>query len=55
MSENSLGISKENIKNIYDDATKEKQLFLFIDLDNPEFKYRKGLDSIYSVPTQGVS
>ncbi len=46
----SLGIEKEQLKKIYDDATASKQDFLLIDLEgNKDERFRKNFDSVYEV------
>ena len=46
----SLGIDKKQLKEIYDDATANKQDFLLIDLEgNKNERFRKGLDSVYEI------
>jgi hypothetical protein len=46
----SLGIDKKQLKNIYDDATENKQSFLLIDLEgNKDSKFRKNWDEIYEI------
>jgi 5,10-methylene-tetrahydrofolate dehydrogenase/methenyl tetrahydrofolate cyclohydrolase len=49
MSEFSMNISKEQIKKIYEDATKDKFSFLFIDVDHPEYRFRRNLDFVYDI------
>jgi ABC-type dipeptide/oligopeptide/nickel transport system ATPase component len=50
MREASLGIDKKQLKNIYEDATKDKMSFLLIDLEGPKDQtFRCGLDQIYQV------
>jgi len=49
MSEFSMNISKGQIKKIYEDATKEKHSFLFIDVDHPEYRFRRNLNFIYDI------
>lgn len=44
----SLGIEKQQLKKIYDDATQSKQDFLLIDLEgDKDERFRKNLDEIY--------
>ena len=46
----SLGIDKNQLKKIYDDATKSKQDFLMIDLEgDKDDRFRKNFDEIYEV------
>ena len=46
----SLGIDKEQLKKIYDDATASKQDFLLIDLEgNKDERFRKNFDSVYEI------
>jgi ABC-type dipeptide/oligopeptide/nickel transport system ATPase component len=49
MSEFSMNISKEQIKKIYEDATKVKYNFLLIDIDHPEYRFRRNLDFVYDI------
>jgi ABC-type dipeptide/oligopeptide/nickel transport system ATPase component len=50
MRECSLGIDKKQLKEIYEDATKDKQTFLLLDLEGPKDQtFRCGLDQIYDV------
>jgi ABC-type dipeptide/oligopeptide/nickel transport system ATPase component len=50
MRECSLGIDKKHLKEIYEDATKDKQTFLLLDLEGPKDQtFRCGLDQIYDV------
>jgi len=46
----SLGIERNQLKQIYDDATANKEDFLLIDLEgNKEERFRKNLDSCYEI------
>lgn len=46
----SLGIEREQLKEIYDDATGNKEDFLLIDLEgNKDERFRKNLDQIYEI------
>jgi DNA polymerase III delta prime subunit len=46
----SLGIDKKQLKSIYDDATKNKQSFLLIDLEgDKEHRFRCDFDSYYEI------
>jgi Cdc6-like AAA superfamily ATPase len=46
----SLGIDKEQLKDIYEDATENKQDFLLIDLEgNKDERFRKNFDSCYEI------
>jgi ABC-type dipeptide/oligopeptide/nickel transport system ATPase component len=46
----SLGIDKKQLKNIYDDATENKQSFLLIDLEGDKsHRFRKNFDEIYEI------
>jgi ABC-type dipeptide/oligopeptide/nickel transport system ATPase component len=46
----SLGIDKKQLKNIYDDATENKQSFLLIDLEGDKLhRFRKNFDEIYEI------
>jgi len=46
----SLGVDKEQLKKIYDDATQNKQDFLLIDLEgNKDERFRKNFDSVYEI------
>jgi type IV secretory pathway VirB4 component len=46
----SLGIEREQLKEIYDDATGNKEDFLLIDLEgNKDERFRKNLDQVYEV------
>lgn len=48
LSEYTLGVDKEVLKRIYEDATADKKDFLLIDLDAPdEGKFRKNFTDIY--------
>jgi hypothetical protein len=50
MREASLGIDRKELKDIYEDATKDKMSFLLIDLEGPKDQtFRCGLDQIYDV------
>jgi hypothetical protein len=46
----SLGIDKKQLKNIYDDATENKQSFLLIDLEGDKSqRFRKNFNEIYQI------
>lgn len=46
----SLGIDKNMLKKIYDDATETKQHFLLIDLEgSKDERFRKNFDSVYEI------
>jgi hypothetical protein len=46
----SLGIDKKQLKNIYDDATENKQSFLLIDLEGDKsHRFRKNFDELFVV------
>lgn len=46
----SLGVDREQLKKIYDDATQNKTDFLLIDLEgNKNERFRKNLDSVYEI------
>jgi hypothetical protein len=46
----SLGIEKNQLKQIYDNATQSKQDFLLIDLEgNKDERFRKNFDEIYTI------
>jgi putative heme iron utilization protein len=46
----SLGIDKNQLKKIYDDATQSKQDFLLIDLEgDKDERFRKNFDSAYEI------
>ena len=48
MNEYSLGIDKKMMKEIYDDATKDKMGFLLLDLEgNKEKRFRSNFDEYY--------
>jgi hypothetical protein len=45
-----LGMEKKQLTAMYNDATKEKQDFLLIDIDAPKpEKYRKGFNDYYEI------
>jgi ABC-type dipeptide/oligopeptide/nickel transport system ATPase component len=49
-----LGIDKKLLTNIYQDATKDKQGFLLVDLEgNPNERFRKNFDEYYDVDDEG--
>ena len=51
MSEFGLGVTKEQLLQIYDYATKEKFSPLVIDLEAPpEDRFRKGMNEIITIP-----
>lgn len=46
-----LGLDKQDLINMYEDATENKAGFLMIDLEaNPKEKFRKNFDEIYEIP-----
>lgn len=50
MRECALGIDKQQLKSIYEDATEDKMNFLLIDLEGPkQQRFRSGLTEIYDV------
>lgn len=53
MKECSLGASKEEMIEMYKDATKEFTSFLLLDLDNPKRSFRKNFDSYYELEESG--
>ena len=45
-----VGVSKENLIKMYNDATKDKQNFLLMDLESaPSERFRKGFNEIYEL------
>ena len=51
-----LGIDKKLLTNIYQDATKDKQGFLLVDLEgNPNERFRKNFDEYYDVDEEDES
>jgi MinD-like ATPase involved in chromosome partitioning or flagellar assembly len=50
MSEYTLGVEKDQLKEIYENATHDKKDFLLVDLDAPvENRFRKNFNQIYDV------
>ena len=48
-----VGISKENLIKMYEDATKNKQEFLLMDLEAPPSeRFRKGFNEIYELDNE---
>ena len=47
--EYSLGLTSEKLKKIYDFCTQSKSDFLFIDLENQDYKFRKNLDFVINI------
>jgi hypothetical protein len=50
MSEYSIGLDKEQIKQIYKYATNDKSKFLMIDMEDRNYRFRKGFDEVITVP-----
>jgi type IV secretory pathway VirB4 component len=48
-SEYSLGLDQKELKMIYEDATRLKEMFLLIDIDNKETRFRRCFTGIYDV------
>jgi hypothetical protein len=48
-SEYSLGLDQKELKMIYEDATRLKEMFLLIDIDNKETRFRRCFTDIYDV------
>jgi hypothetical protein len=50
MNEYSLGIDKKTMKEMYDDATKDRMSFLMLDLEgDKEKRFRSNFDEFYEI------
>ena len=53
MREYSLGVDKKDMKDMYDDATRDKQGFLMLDLEGDKDKrFRSGFNEYYETTTE---
>jgi len=50
MSEYSIGLDKEMIEKVYKYATNDKSKFLMIDMEDRNYRFRKGFDEVITVP-----
>ena len=50
MNEYSLGVDKKQMKEVYDDSTRDRMGFLMLDLEgDKERRFRSGFDEYYEV------
>jgi hypothetical protein len=50
MSEYSIGIDKDMMEKVYKYATNDRSKFLMIDMEDRNYRFRKGLDEVINVP-----
>jgi hypothetical protein len=50
MSEYSIGLDKAQLEQIYKYATNDRNRFLLVDMENKDYRFRKGLDEVIPVP-----
>jgi len=50
MSEYSIGIDKDMMEKVYKYATNDRNRFLLIDMEDKNYRFRKGLDEVINVP-----